>query len=92
MALANVHMMTHDDVAGVHTIGHTYMTTKGIDEKTGMIDVYALLPDCGDSIMVVNCGDHFEIRHHKWKVANAPPLELTELDIERLCENSIVWN
>ena len=64
----------------------------GIDEETGMVDVYTLLPKAGDSVMIVNCGDHFELRQHTWAVQNAPPLYLTDEDITRLKQGSIVWN
>lgn len=61
----------------------------GIDEKTGMVNVYQLLPEPGDSLMIVNCGTHFEIRHHHW---TTPPLVLTEQDIEKLKQGLITWN
>lgn len=68
------------------------IATKGIDEEAGTLDVYAMLPEPGDSVMIVNCGDHFEIRHHSWKPNGIPPLYLTEQDIERLKHGVIVWN
>lgn len=61
----------------------------GIDEKSGTVNVYKLLPEPGDSLMIVNCGTHFEIRHHHW---SKPPLALTDEDIEKLKQGSIVWN
>jgi hypothetical protein len=64
----------------------------GIDETTGKVDVYRLCPNPGDSIMVVNCGDHFELRHHSWSVNEEPPIFLTELDIELLKQGLITWN
>lgn len=62
----------------------------GIDEKTGTIDVYKLCPEEGDSIMIVNCGSHYEVRHHHWD--SVPPLFLTEEDIEMLKRGQIKWN
>ena len=68
------------------------MSVDAIDEETGLVDVYTLLPKPGDSVMIVNCGDHFELRHHTWVVSGAPPLLLTERDIERLKQGIITWN
>lgn len=65
------------------------MSTDGIDQKTGKVNVYKLCPEMGDSIMIVNCGDHFEIRHHHWEVA---PLFLTEQEVELLKAGRITWN
>ena len=65
------------------------MSTKGIDQKTGMVNVYELLPEQGDSIMIVNCGTHFELHHHHWE---QPPLVLTEEDIEAIRSGRVVWN
>lgn len=77
---------------GCNKDGEHPVSSKGIDEKTGTINVYELLPAPGDSIMVVNCGSHFEIRHHHWAVAGTPPIHLTDEDIKRLKANQIVWN
>lgn len=68
------------------------MATDGIDEENGIVDVYKLLPKRGDSIMIVNCGDHFEVRHHKWAVQQVPAIELTPHDIECLKQGRITWN
>ena len=65
------------------------MSRDGIDEKTGTVDVYKLCPQQGDSIMIVNCGTHFEVRHHHWEQS---PLVLTEQDIEMLKRGQITWN
>jgi len=65
---------------------------EGINEETGHVDVYALLPNAGDSVMIVNCGDHFEVRHHSWSPGGEPPLYLTDEDIERLKQGVITWN
>ena len=63
--------------------------TDGINEETGTVNVYKLLPDAGDSILIVNCGDHYEVRHHTWKPSS---LELTPDDIDKLKQGRIVWN
>jgi hypothetical protein len=63
-----------------------------INEETGTVNVFELLPDAGDSIMIINCGDHFELRHHKWNSLPHPPLHLTEHDIELLKAGHITWN
>ena len=60
-----------------------------IDEKTGTVNVYDLLPAHGDMIVITNCGDHFEIRHHHF---TWPPLLLTDEDIEQLRQGRITWN
>ena len=65
------------------------MSSGGIDQKTGTINVYELLPRAGDSLVVTNCGSHFEIRHHHFET---PPLTLTDEDIARLSQGQIVWN
>lgn len=61
----------------------------GIDEKTGTVNVYELLPVQGDCIVITNRGTHFEIRHHHW---TWPPLLLTDDDIELLKQGRITWN
>ena len=82
-----------DANAGVQQHGDAPVSVNGIDEKTGLVDVYALLPEQGDSLMIVNCGDHFEMRHHRWSMSGQkPPLMLTEQDIERLRQGAITWN
>jgi hypothetical protein len=61
----------------------------GWDDKLGSIDLYELLPLEGDTLIVQNCGDHFEINHHHW---TKPPLLLTDRDIEQLKQGLITWN
>lgn len=63
--------------------------SKGINEKTGTIDVYELCPERGDSVMIVNCGTHFEVRQHFWEQQS---LFLTDDDIERLKQGIIIWH
>ena len=65
------------------------MSRDGIDQETGTVNVYKLLPNPGDSLMIVNCGTHFEIRHHHWE---PQALTLTDEDIERLKAGTIVFN
>lgn len=60
-----------------------------IDEDTGDVNVYELLPNEGDTIIITNCGNHYEIKYHHWSV---PPLLLTEADIELLKQGRITWN
>lgn len=74
---------------GVHRIRKERPLSQGIDQKTGTINVYDLLPNPGDSVMVVNCGTHFEIRHHHW---STPPLILTDDDIEDLKAGRVIWH
>jgi len=61
----------------------------GIDKEKGTLNLYELLPLAGDSLMVVNCGTHYEIRHHHWGL---PPLLLTNEDIDKLRAGAITWN
>ena len=68
------------------------MATDGIDEENGIVDVYRLLPEQGDSVMIVNCGTHFEVRHHRWSVQQVPTMELTPHDIELLKQGRIRWH
>ena len=68
------------------------MAVDGIDEETGLVDVYALLPEHGDSVMIVNCGDHFEMRKHCWSITGQPPLILTDQDLTFLKQGRITWN
>lgn len=65
------------------------MSRDGIDEKNGTVNVYELLPEPGDSVMIVNCGSHFEVRHHHWE---KQPFHLTAEDIEKLKQGHITWN
>ena len=53
------------------------------------MNVYKLCPEVGDSIMVVNCGDHFELRHHHWMTE---PLLLTDEDITKLKQGILTLN
>ncbi len=61
----------------------------GIDEESGTVNVYALCPEPGDSVMIVNCGETFEIRRHRWDVN---PLILTDHDIDNLKSGRIIWH
>lgn len=61
----------------------------GIDEMNGTVDVYKLCPKPGDSITVINCGTHYEVRHAHYEVR---PLYLTDEEIEALKAGTIVFN
>jgi len=63
------------------------MNVEGINEKDQIIDLHKLLPDQGDSVMIVNCGDHYEIQHRTLK----PPF-LTEDDVDHLNAGTIRWH
>ena len=65
------------------------MSANGIDEETGLINVYAECPKQGDSIMVTNCGDSFEVRYH---THDEPALYLTDSDIDQLTKGTVIWN
>lgn len=65
------------------------MSRYRIDSDTGDINIYDLLPEPGDSMMVVNCGTHYEIQRHSW---SPPPLYLTDEDIEKIKQGRITWN
>jgi hypothetical protein len=60
-----------------------------INQKTGSFNVYEALPEDGDTIIITNCGSHFEIKYHHW---STPPLLLTDTDIELLKQGRITWN
>lgn len=61
-----------------------------INQQTGMVNVYKLLPNPGDSLLIVNCGTHFEVRHQQ--VSPTPTLYLTDEDIERIRDGTMIWN
>jgi hypothetical protein len=70
--------------------GTAFVSSKdGINQVTGDVNVYDLLPEQGDSMMIVNCGTHYEIRYHRWEL---PPLILTDEDIEALRNGRVVFN
>jgi hypothetical protein len=48
-----------------------------------------LCPLPGDSVVIINCGTHYELSHNH---ADPLPLCLTEEDIEDLKEGRIIWN
>lgn len=60
------------------------------DAKRGRINLYEMLPEQGDILVVQNCGDHFSIQHYN--VYATPPLFLTDEEIEKLRQGQIVWN
>lgn len=61
----------------------------GIDQKKGTINVRILCPEPGDTVVVVNCGSHYEVRHQNW---TAEPLYLTDEDIEQMRMGEIIWH
>lgn len=68
------------------------MSDRGIDTKNGIIHLYEVIPNEGDSVMIVNCGDHLEFRQHSWQDSAVPPIFLTEEEIDWLREGRITWN
>ena len=76
-------------VQGCNIGAASLMKGDGIDEVSGTVDVYKLCPEPGDSIMIVNCGTHYEVRHHHWE---PQPMTLTPEDIELLKQGLITWN
>lgn len=67
------------------------MERYGIDEDTGTVNVYDACPNKGDSVMIVNCGDHFEVRHHTRETVTQAAV-LTEDEINRLKQGHITWH
>jgi hypothetical protein len=63
----------------------------GMNDKTGRINLYQMLPESGDILVVQNCGDHFNIQHYN-VFAAPPPLLLTDEEIIKLRQGQIVWN
>lgn len=61
-----------------------------IDQVTGDVNVYDLCPERGDSILIVNCGTHFEIRYHRWNLDQ--PAALTDEDIDDLKHGRVTWH
>jgi len=66
------------------------MGIDGIDEEKGVIDLHSLLPGEGDSVMIVNCGNHFEMRQYTH--THGERIYLTDDDIKHLKAGSITWN
>lgn len=66
-----------------------HVSRQGIDEKSGTLNLYDLIPEQGDSLMVVNCGSHFEIRYHHWELG---ALKLTDEEVEDLKAGRITFN
>ena len=79
--------------AGVPTLGlitPRMLMSKGIDTETGTINVHELLPNLGDSLMIVNCGDHYEMRESRFEIV--PEIALTEEEILHLQAGSVTWH
>lgn len=68
------------------------MSRHGIDEDEGTVNVYKACPKEGDSVMIVNCGDHFEVRHHSRTIPTTTEAALTEDDISQLQLGTIIWH
>ena len=62
----------------------------GIDDEEGTVNVYAACPNEGDSVMIVNCGDHFEVRHHQR--SKTVVATLTEDELDKLRQGHITWH
>ena len=65
------------------------MSDDGIDRKNGTVNLYIICPLPGDSVQIVNCGTHYEVRHRHWE---PEPLMLTDDDIEQLRSGEITWH
>jgi hypothetical protein len=61
-----------------------------INQLTGDVNLYELCPEQGDSILVVNCGTHYEIRYHRWDLGH--PAALTDQDIDDIRHGRITWH
>jgi len=66
------------------------LMTAGIDKETGTINVHELLPNLGDSLMIVNCGDHYEMRESHYELV--PEIALTEEEIRCLQAGMVTWH
>lgn len=73
---------------GLQACDHQAMSD-GIDHKRKTIDLMAMLPNPGDSALIVNCGTHFEVRYADGAEL---PLLLTDDDIEALQQGRITWH
>ena len=54
----------------------------------GTINVYKLCPRAGDTIMVVNCGTHYELRYP----SRGDVGKLTEQDVDDLTHGRVTWH
>ena len=54
----------------------------------GTINVYKLCPEAGDTIMVVNCGTHYEVRYPR----NNDAAQLTDEDVAALSSGRVTWH
>lgn len=61
-----------------------------IDQETGLVNVYRLLPNPGDALMIVNCGTHFEVRHQA--LTPVSEFHLTDEDVDNIRQGKITWN
>ena len=68
------------------------MSRYGIDEDSGTVDVHRACPNEGDSVMIVNCGDHFEVRHHSREPITTTEAVLTDEELNKLRSGHIVWH
>lgn len=58
----------------------------GINEEDGIVEVFKVCPREGDSVLIVNCGDHFEVRQRSGDAI------LTDEDIRRLTQGQVTWH
>ena len=61
---------------------------KQINPDAGSLNLHELLPTHGDSMWVMNCGDHYEIRYYG---VVGPALTLTADDTEALKNGEITF-
>lgn len=75
----NTNSCDHDDMSD------------GIDHDDKTIDLRKLLPNQGDSVMIVNCGDHYEMSERRL-VLMPEEATLTDDDLKHLRRGTITWN
>ena len=63
------------------------MSNRGVDEEKGTVNVYEACPNKGDSVVIINCGDHFEVRHEA-----LVEQVLTEEEVARINQGHITWH
>lgn len=62
------------------------------DMKNGIINLQALLPQRGDSVVITNCGGHYEMVEQRFDWDVVPEVALTEHDISCLKAGTINWH
>ena len=63
-----------------------------IDEDTGTVNVYRMLPQVGDSVLITNYGYFFQVQNSGPSYINQKALTLTSEDVDALREGRVTWH